>query len=79
VAQTCTTVQGILAVNVAALEDDGRIVARAAAEELTFDARVPLRIDASTAMGCRQFALELSGSISGATPFDQNPSGGVPP
>jgi hypothetical protein len=79
VAQTCAKVQGILAVNVAALEDEGRIVARAVAEELTFDARVPLLIDASTAMGCRQFPLELSGSISGATPFEQNPTGTVPP
>jgi hypothetical protein len=79
VAQTCAKVQGILAVNVAALADEGRIVARAITEEFTFDARVPLNIDASTATGCQQFPLVLSGSISGATPFAQNPSGAVPP
>jgi hypothetical protein len=79
VAQTCATVQGVRAVSVSALEDEGSIVARAVAEEFTFDARVPMRIDASTAMGCRQFSLELSGSLSGATPFEQNPSGAVPP
>ena len=77
--QTCANVQGILAVSVAPLADEGRVVARAVAEEFTFDARVPLNIDASTAAGCQQFPLELSGSISGATPFAQNPSGAVPP
>ena len=79
VTRTCARVQGILAVSVSALAAEGRLVARAVAEELTFDAHVPLRIDASTATGCQQFSLELSGSISGATPFDQNPSGTVAP
>ena len=79
VTRTCARVQGILAASVSPLADEGRLAARAVAEELTFDAHVPLRIDASTAMGCQQFSLELSGSISGATPFDQNPNGTVPP
>jgi hypothetical protein len=71
--RTCASVQGILAVSRLGLVDEGRIVARAVNEELMVDVHVPIHIDASTAMGCRQFQLELSGSLTGATPFDQNP------
>ena len=73
-ALTCATVQDLLWAHTSPLEEDALLVARATDEEVTFDVRVPVELDGSTALGCRPFAIELSGSLSGATPFDRNPT-----
>jgi hypothetical protein len=70
---TCATVQDILWAHESTLGEDALLVARAANEELTFSGRIPLAIDGSTSLGCRSFEIELNGSLTGKTPFDQNP------
>ena len=70
---TCATVQGLLWAHAGALTDAATLVARAENEELELTATIPFAIDGSTSFGCRPFELEISGSLVGATPFDQNP------
>jgi hypothetical protein len=77
---TCGTVQGLLWSHRSTLGEDprpdadARLVARATNEALTFDAVIPMTVDGTTVLGCRRFDLELSGTLTGATPFDQNPT-----
>jgi hypothetical protein len=72
---TCATVEDIPWAHASTLDEDGgRLVARATNEELSFAAVVPMAVDGSTAFGCQSFALELAGTLAGATPFDQNPT-----
>jgi len=76
--RTCATVQGVSSASVSPLEVDARLTARAVNEELRIEARVPLVVDGSTKLGCQRFPLELSGTISGATSFEQNPTSPEP-
>jgi hypothetical protein len=71
---TCATVQGLNWAYNGALEEEAHLVARATSESLTLDIVAPMAVDASTAYGCRPFGLELRGTLTGATPFDQNPT-----
>lgn len=70
---TCATVKEIPWAHASTLGQPGRLVARATNEELSFEAVVPMAVDGSTAEGCQSFAIELGGTLLGATPFDQNP------
>jgi hypothetical protein len=69
----CAKVKNLLTALPNALVEDGRLTARATTEELTLDARIPLTLYGSSESGCLQFDLELSGVLSGALPFAQNP------
>jgi hypothetical protein len=72
---TCATVEDIPWAHAGTLgEAGGRLVARATTEELTFEAVVPTTVNGSTDQGCKAFAIELGGTLHGATPFEQNPS-----
>jgi hypothetical protein len=71
---TCATVQGLLWAHRSVLDDDARLVARTTSESLTLDIVAPMAVDASTVYGCQPFALEARGTLTGATPFDQNPT-----
>ena len=70
---TCATVQHIPWAHASTLGKDGRLAARATNEELTLEALVPMTVNGSTAVDCQPFAIELAGTLQGATPFDQNP------
>lgn len=75
----CATVEGIPWAQAGALGDEGgRLVARATTEELTFEALVPTTVNGSTDQGCKSFAIELGGTLHGATPFEQNPTSIAP-
>ena len=52
---------------------DGRITARSASEALNLELSVPAVVDGTTDFGCAQFHLDITGSLTGATPFDANP------
>jgi hypothetical protein len=71
---TCATVEDIPWASAGTLGQEGRLVARATTEELTFEALVPMTVNGSTDQGCQPFALELGGTLQGATPFEQNPA-----
>ncbi len=71
---TCATVQGILWAHRSTLDDEAHLVARATNESLTLDIVAPMAVDGTTAFGCRPFELELRGTLTGATPFAQNPT-----
>ena len=71
---TCATVEDVLWAHASTLGQDARLVARATTEELSFQAVMPMAVDASTDQGCRSFAIELGGTLQGAIPFEQNPS-----
>jgi hypothetical protein len=71
---TCATVQGLLWAHRSTIDEKATLVARATNEALTFDAIVPMAVDGTTVFGCRPFELELSGSLTGAVPFEQNPT-----
>lgn len=71
---TCATVQDLLWAHRSKLDEDAQLVARATNEALTLDIVAPMAVDATTAFGCRPFDVELRGTLTGATPFDQNPT-----
>ena len=71
---TCATVQGLLWAHRTALAEPAVLVAHATNESLSFDVVAPMPLDGSSALGCRPFDLELSGTLTGATPFEQNPT-----
>jgi hypothetical protein len=71
---TCATVQSVLFAHETPLTEPVLLLARASSEALTFDFKAPMPVDGSTRLGCRPFELELSGTLAGATPFDQNPT-----
>lgn len=71
---TCATVQSVLWAHETPLTEPVVLLARATSESLTFDFKAPMPLDGSTGLGCRPFDLELSGTLTGATPFDQNPT-----
>jgi len=74
---TCATVQGLLWAHQTTLSEPAVLVARATNEALTFEFAAPMPLDGSTTLGCRPFELELSGTLTGAVPFDQNPTATV--
>jgi hypothetical protein len=70
---TCATVQGLPWAHETPLVEPAVVVARAANESLSFQFSAPMPVDGSTAFGCRPFDLVLSGTLTGAVPFDRNP------
>ncbi|HVR20575.1 MAG TPA: hypothetical protein VMS65_12785 [Polyangiaceae bacterium] len=71
---TCATVQGLLWAHQTTLSEANVLVARATNEALTFDVSAAMPLDGSTVLGCRPFDLKLTGTLTGVTPFDQNPT-----
>jgi len=71
---TCATVQGLLWAHQTTLSEANVLVARATNESLTFDVSAAMPLDGSTVLGCRPFDLKLTGTLTGVTPFDQNPT-----
>ena len=70
----CATVQGLLWAHQSTLSEANVLVARATNESLTFDVSAEMPLDGSTVLGCRPFDLKLTGTLTGVTPFDQNPT-----
>jgi hypothetical protein len=71
---TCATVQGLLWAHQTTLSQPAVLTARTTNEALSFEFAAPMPVDGSTSLGCRPFELELSGTLTGAIPFDQNPT-----
>jgi len=71
---TCATVQGLLWAHQTTLPEPAVLTARATNEALSFEFTASVPVDGSTSLGCRPFDLELSGTLDGALPFDQNPT-----
>jgi hypothetical protein len=71
--ETCAAAENVLTVHQAALASEGRITARSASEALHVELNAPAFVDGSTDLGCIQFNLAITGTLTGATPFDANP------